>query len=115
MKTLVDFLFKICVPSKREMLYDVALELLASLNDSNILDLKYLLKISTRCRRFSSRNAVLKLVGLGVFRDGIHTTCEQNCAEWIKMLDRYSRDDAALELRLGVSMLLIHRLLWIFY
>ena len=102
-KTLADFLFKICVPSKRETLYDVAaLELLASLNDSKILDLKCLLKISTRCRRFSSRNAVLKLVGLGVFRDGIHTTCEQNCAEWIKMLDRYSRDDAALELRLGV-------------
>ena len=102
-KTLADFLFKICVPSVRETLYDVAaLELLASLNDSKILDLKYLLKISTRCRRFSSRNAVLKLVGLGVFRDGIHTMCEQNCAEWIEMLDRYSRDDAALELRVGV-------------
>ena len=100
-KTLADFLFKICVPSKRETLYDVAaLELLASLNDSKILDLEYLLKISTRCRRFSSRNTVLKLVGLGVFRDGIHTMCEQS--EWIEILDRYSRDDAALELRLGV-------------
>ena len=105
-RLLGNFLSKIHEPSKQENSYHVAvLHLLASLNDSKTLNLKQLLETSKRCRRFASKNAVLKLLSLGIVRDGIDTLLlEQHSVllDWIEMLDQYSRDDAALELRSGV-------------
>jgi len=90
---------------KKETLYQVAaLKILASLGecDSSQIDLKILLKFP--CRRFASRNAVLKLLGLGIVRGGLDLMMRRSdmMSQWIEMLDRYSRDEAALELRSGV-------------
>lgn len=93
--------------SFKETLYlSSQIELLSFLSKRHrpkVDDMNLLHKVSKRSRQFSSRNAVLLLLSINIQSDDTaNAMLRPVVSEWIEMLDQNSRDEAALELRLGV-------------